>query len=313
MRCYRAPTKTIIVGEHFVVRGSPGLAAAVGLWSYACAEPVEGPGVIEAPDLRIVCKVGSGCRGVEGLEAMLLELGGGVRVRVWSEAPMGAGLGSSASVSVAAAAAALSALYGSFTLEEVERLAWVAERVHHGKPSGIDHTTVLYGGVVRFEARGIYGRIRVSRRPILVLADTGVERSTRRAVEAVLSRLASLRRPLALVYQAAALLVEEATRALEEGDLRRLGEVMDVVQGLLYAIGVSSPEIERLVWTARRAGALGAKLTGAGMGGIVTALVSSMEVGERVARALRDAGARWVRVVEAGVEGLSEASVNTRE
>lgn len=310
MYCYRAPSKVILVGEHFVVRGTPGLSAAIGLWSYACAERYEGPGFIEAPDLGVACRIGE-CSGVDGLEAIVREVGGGVRLRVWSEAPMGAGLGSSASVSVAAAAAVLRAARGEFSLEEVERLAWIAERVHHGKPSGIDHTTALYGGVLRFESRGIFGRIPLEARLILVIADTGVKRETRRAVQAVLSRFESHRAPMTLVYNAAALLVEEATRALIEGDVPRLGEIMDMMHGLLYSLGVSSPQIERLVWAARRAGALGAKLTGAGIGGVIVALVDSKRNGEEVAAALTAEGARWARIVEAGVNGLTEMSVNT--
>ena len=306
MRCYRAPTKVILVGEHFVVRGVPGVAAAVGLWSYACAEASEPPGFIEAPDLGASCRVGS-CRGLEGLEEIVRAVGP-VRLRVWSEAPPGAGLGSSGSVSAAAAAAVLAARGRRVDHEEVERLAWLAERVHHGRPSGIDHTTAIVGGFVVFEARGVYWRLEAPRLR-LVVGDTGVPRSTRVAVERVLSRYARHRGGMGLVYAAAARLVEEAVDALRRRDLATLGELMDVFHGLLYALGVSTPEIERLVWTARRAGALGAKLTGAGLGGIVVALVEDEETGERVAEAMRGAGARWARVVEAGVEGLSEARV----
>jgi mevalonate kinase len=309
LKCYRAPTKVILLGEHFVVRGVPGLAAAIGLWSYACAEEAEGPGVIEARGLGISCKLGECSRlGLGGLERILEAVGGGLRLVVWSEAPIGAGLGSSGSVSVAAAAAALSVAHGGFTLEEVERLAWEAERIHHGRPSGIDHTTALYGGVLRFDARGVFTRIEAPRLH-LVIADTGVPRSTKEAVQRVLERLASHRKALDYVYLAAWHLVEEATVALREGQIEHLGELMDIAHGLLYALGVSTPEIETLVWAARRAGALGAKLTGAGLGGVVIALAGSRPEAERIEAALRGAGARWVRSVEAGVEGLSEARV----
>ncbi len=303
MRCFRAPTKVILVGEHFVVRGAPGVAAAVGLWSYACAEPAEPPGYIEAPDVGVSCSIGS-CRGVEGLEEIVRAVGP-VRLRVWSEAPPGAGLGSSGSVSAAAAAAVLAARRERVDEEEVERLAWLAEKVHHGRPSGIDHTTAILGGFVVFEARGVYWRLEAPTL-LLVVADTGVPRSTRVAVERVLSRYTRHRGGMGLVYAAAARLAAEAVDALRARDLATLGELMDVFHGLLYALGVSTPEIERLVWAARRAGALGAKLTGAGMGGVVVALVEDEEVGRRVAEAMLKAGARWARLVEAGVGGLSE-------
>ena len=67
-------------------------------------------------------------------------------------------------------------------------------------------------------------------------------------------------------------LVLQAVTAVQENDQATLGELMNVCQGLLNALQVSTPEIERLIGIARRAGALGAKLTGGGGGGAVIAL-----------------------------------------
>jgi len=68
-------------------------------------------------------------------------------------------------------------------------------------------------------------------------------------------------------------LAVEGTEALEAGDLESLGDAMNVNHGLLAAAGVSSPALDIAVDTLRRAGALGAKLTGAGGdGGAVVAL-----------------------------------------
>ena len=59
-------------------------------------------------------------------------------------------------------------------------------------------------------------------------------------------------------------------------------------QGLLNALGVSTPELERMADIARRAGAAGAKLTGAGGGGSIVALCPG-KVADVVA-ALQSAG-----------------------
>ncbi len=314
--CYRAPTKVILLGEHFVVKGVPGLSTAVGLYAYACAEKHAGPLVLTARDYNVTCRLypDSDCPSVfAGLARIAEELDArGLRVVVWSEAPPGRGLGSSAAVSVAFAAVLLEETRGEAPPTEVERLAWIAERVHHGRPSGIDHTTSIEGGFLLFHARGVYERLVAPCNVMLVIADTGVERSTRRAVEAVLGRYERLAASARLLYHAAWHAVEEGVRALRECRLERLGEVMDYVHGLLYAMGVSHESIERLLWAARRSGALGAKLTGAGMGGIVIALVPDVDAGLHVAEAMRRHGATWVRLVKAGANGYERVEPRSR-
>jgi mevalonate kinase len=82
--------------------------------------------------------------------------------------------------------------------------------------------------------------------------------------------------------------VDEGTRGVEPGDLPALGGAFEENQRLLTALGVSAPEVETLAATARRAGAIGAKLTGGGAGGAVIALALDPE---RVAAALAAGGA----------------------
>ncbi|HEY8925389.1 MAG TPA: hypothetical protein VIU64_13475, partial [Polyangia bacterium] len=88
-------------------------------------------------------------------------------------------------------------------------------------------------------------------------------------------------------------LVAPAEHALAVGDIDDLGRLFDVAHGLLAALRVSSPELDTLVHAARAAGAVGAKLTGAGGGGAVIALAPGHE---------RDVLARWK---SAGFEGFS--------
>jgi mevalonate kinase len=70
-----------------------------------------------------------------------------------------------------------------------------------------------------------------------------------------------------------------------------LGVLMDENHALLQEMTVSSPELDRLVETARRSGALGAKLSGGGRGGNMIALVSP-EIAEHVSSVLKEAGAK---------------------
>src|SRR5581483_7544137 len=115
---------------------------------------------------------------------------------------------------------------------------------------------------------------------------SGEDHDTAAQVDAV-ARL-RLRAPVvAKVMALGGELVEEAERALAASDLAGLGRLLDVAHGLLCALRVSSPAIEALVHGARAAGALGAKLTGAGGGGAVIALAPGHE-GDVLARWRRD-------------------------
>ena len=79
-------------------------------------------------------------------------------------------------------------------------------------------------------------------------------------------------------------LADDAAAALALGDVDGLGRIFDAAHGLLAALRLSGPEIETLVHGARAAGAIGAKLTGAGGGGAVIAIAPGHE---------RDVLARW--------------------
>jgi len=161
----------------------------------------------------------------------------------------------------------------------------------HITPSGVDPAISTYGGLITYR-RGEGIRRLEARGPLeLVVGDTGIKRSTGALVSAV--RALKERRPrlFASLLEAAEHLVADAVAALERGDLTALGELMDINHGLLSAIGVSNEALDRLVHAARRAGALGAKLTGAGGGGCMVALVEPGS-GERVARAVEAAEGR---------------------
>jgi hydroxymethylglutaryl-CoA reductase len=79
-----------------------------------------------------------------------------------------------------------------------------------------------------------------------------------------------------------------ALEAIKRLDLQRLGELMNVCQGLLNGLQVSSWELEELIQIARENGALGAKLTGGGGGGSMIALCPDNAA--KVVSAMQDAG-----------------------
>src|SRR5690606_2916637 len=124
--------------------------------------------------------------------------------------------------------------------------------------------------------------------PPLVIASSSVQSSTREQVAAVAARHAAMPAHYNAIFDEIDRLSAEGAAALVRQDYRTLGLLMNLCQGLLNAIGVSTPELERMVDIAREHGAAGAKLTGAGGGGCIVALCPGRK--QQVALALRDAG-----------------------
>ncbi|KYF73735.1 mevalonate kinase [Sorangium cellulosum] len=340
-----ASGKVILLGEHAVVYGAPALAAGIERGARARATLSSG-----ASELWL----GGGERGAAPAEgevaqafAALLEAlpgAGPVRVAAESELPPGGGLGSSAALGVAiaravdalaretsvatvvAGAAASPAAAGppaETALDPASPVlaaatAW--ERVFHGNPSGVDTTAAARGGCFRFTRA--HGATPIVPRDDLWLCvgATGAPSSTRSMVDLV-AKLFERKPALAEGSIAGiAALVENAALAIEAGDAIGLGRLMDLNQMLLAGMFVSTEAIEALCRLAREAGALGAKLTGAGGGGSVIALLpppppgeggAAPEAADRVLAAWRDAGySGFVTRVKAGETSVT--SVTTR-
>lgn len=298
-----APAKAILFGEHFVVRGTRAIAAAIGLRARVSVEPSDKT-EIWSEDLSLGAVVGGHVPEplavYVGVLKAMEELGYSImphRAIIRSEIPISAGLGSSAATS-AAYALALSELHGdALRGERLFSVALAGERVAHGNPSGIDTAIAVHGGTIVYRRGEAPDRIdsRVER---LILVNSGVKRRTKEAVSGVL--LLVSRHPwLDLVYGAVDRMISEAIEALSRGDKAAVGELMNINHGLLSAVGVSSREVEEIVYALRSRGALGAKLTGAGLGGFVIAVASDEE---RVAGAMAAEG-REVYLVRLGDSG----------
>jgi mevalonate kinase len=133
----------------------------------------------------------------------------------------------------------------------------------------------------------------------LVLGDTGLRSNTSVAVGLVRQAWQAEKERYEALFDRMAGIVMQGRPAIERGDWTTLGRAMDENQQLLQEIGVSSKELETLIEAAREAGALGAKLSGAGMGGNMIALVEA-DAAAGIEQALQTAGATWTMTVEVG-------------
>jgi mevalonate kinase len=221
------------------------------------------------------------------------------RLRVTSSIPIASGLGSGAAVSVAVARALSQHLGAPLDPARISALAFAVERIHHGTPSGIDNTVVAYGQPVYFCRDKPPAPFRVGAPLCLVLGDTGVPVPTSVAVGGVRER----RRLHPVTYEARfdaiGALVEEGRERIEAGLRSEVGNLMSRNHALLQEIGVSSAALDSLVQAALEAGAWGAKLSGAGLGGTMLALAPP-ERQEAIAQALLRAGAVQIIATQVG-------------
>jgi mevalonate kinase len=286
--------KVILLGEHAVVYGVPALAVGIDRGARAVAVTSEGPPSrlrvrgwnISVRDNEDGHDLARAFRAV--LDASREDRSSlpPVSVEVEADLPPGGGLGCSAAMGVAIARA----VDPSASEDAIQERAMAWERVFHGNPSGVDAAVSARGGCAFFRKGEALERVRVRGTLHLCVGSTGIASSTKTMVDGVAKMRA--RRPdvVAKTFEAIRSLVGNARVAIETGDRATLGKLMDLNQMLLSGLFVSSSEIERMCGAARRVGALGAKLTGAGGGGSVVALVPSTLVGEAVIEAWRAEG-----------------------
>jgi len=231
----------------------------------------------------------------------------GLKLTIESHVPIGMGLGSSAATAVATLTSISALMSKNLGKEEVFQAAYALEKMIHGRPSGVDQATVTYGNLITYRNGKVSSFPSLPKSPLLVIGNTGKRRSTGEYVSKVTSLRADHPDEYSRIAQQAQQIADKATIAIQEGSDRTLGALMDENQNLLESIGVSSPDLDRLIAASRSAGALGAKLTGGGGGGCMIALVND-ESEHQVTEAIQQSGGEIIQAafMSKGVTAKSE-------
>ncbi len=278
-----APGKVILFGEHFVVYGVRAILCAIDRRITATSE------TIDELEIRIRSEIGDaevplGLSWADQKAPRFMRpflhlareaLGesgtkGGLEIRLESEIPPGMGLGSSSAACVAAAAS-IWGLFEKKPREEILRRAIAAERTIFEDASGADTSASALGGIVSY-TRDRLERVDPGKSLCLIIANSEYVHSTREEVLKVRRFKERNEEAFAEMCRREQGLVESALSSLVSGDMRSLGLMMTQNQEMLKKMGVSTEKLDVMVMEAGRT-SYGAKITGAGGGGCIIALV----------------------------------------
>ena len=281
----RAHSKIILIGEHAVVYGYPAIALPLHHIEVTCQIiPADSPWILFEDDTLSMA-----------VFASLEHLGireAWIRCRIQSMVPEKRGMGSSAAVSIAAIRAVFDYYQEELDDETLEILVNRAETIAHMNPSGLDAKTCLSDQAIKFIRNVGFYPLELGIKASLVIADTGIHGNTREAIQKVEAKGQEVLSHFHEIGQ----LTQQVEGALKEKDLIGLGQALTACHDHLRAVGVSCKEADHLVAVALENGALGAKMSGGGLGGCVIALVKDSREAETIAHALEKEGANhtWI-------------------
>ena len=281
----QAHSKIILIGEHAVVYGYPAISLPLLEVEVTCkVVPAESPWRLYEEDTLSMAVYAS-------LEHLNIK-DACIRCQIDSAIPEKRGMGSSAAISIAAIRAVFDYYQAELPHQVLEILVNRAEMIAHMNPSGLDAKTCLSDQPIRFIKNVGFTELEMNLSDYLVIADTGVYGHTREAIQVVQCKGKD-----ALPFlHALGELTQQAEDAIRRKDAERLGQILSQAHLHLKEIGVSSPEADSLVETALSHGALGAKMSGGGLGGCIIALVANLDQAQELAKRLEEKGAvqTWI-------------------
>lgn len=311
-----APGKLMLFGEHAVVYGRPCIVTAVDQRVRVGIEQTESNFLeLNAPDvgieryrrnikgLGVSENLSKGARFVEIAVKNFfqqLNVSSGIRIGTSSDFSSEFGFGSSSAVTVAVIKGLSEVFKKNLSKREIFDLSYQTVLEVQKVGSGFDIAAAVWGGTIYFVKGGKV--IKPVKNIPSVVGYTGVKADTTSLVLMVSELYKKQKVLIGGIFEMIGKTVEQARRSLLVGDSRKLGELMNINQGLLDSLGVNTPELSNLIFAARGAGAYGAKLSGAGGGDCMIAFVSE-DSRKNVEKAIKEAGGKVLRV-KTGAEGI---------
>jgi mevalonate kinase len=285
--------KTIFIGDQFVLREVPAILAALPFVTEAVVERTDGGGWtlednrLEVPGYKEKKKHQQVDSINHILEVMQIDVQKTpIKITYGGDLLAGSGVGASAASCVSLARALNDEFNLNYSIEQINNVGWEGEFAYHGIPSGVDNTASTYGGLIRYwikDEEKHFEQIKLEKPIRLVLGNSGItadtskmdiytDRELERDPDLFNSRLDTIRRQ-----------GEEMKTAFETDDHKKVGEIMTANHKILIDMDLSHEILVDLCDRAISMGAFGAKVTGGGRGGYMSAIVPDRETQEKLA------------------------------
>jgi mevalonate kinase len=287
---------------HFVVYGLPSIASALGSYTIANVKVTKGKGWIvddkrpETPGYKKT-KFEDAQQSIKNvikylqvnIETQKLE------ITFSGDLIAASGVGASAAQCTSLSRALNTTFNLKLSDEKINEAAYEGEKAYHGTPSGIDNTASTYGGLIWFVKNMNGGKntmdlLQSAIKMPLIIANSGITASTTEVVADVRNLKDKYPDKFKKIFSEYDLLAKKAKKALLEGKINLIGNLMNQNQELLREITVSGEINEKLINLALNYGAIGAKVTGTGRGGLIIALTENEEIQEKIAQVIKKEG-----------------------
>lgn len=294
--------KTILFGEHFVVYGLPSIVSALGAYTTADVKVVKGngwtvndqrpatPGYKEQKYIEAMQSIANIINHLKvDIENQRLE------ISFAGDLIAASGVGASAAQCTSLARALSETFNLNLDDEKINEAAYEGEKAYHGTPSGIDNTAATYGGLIWFVRNLGVGKntmdlLQSPRKMLIIMANSGITTSTTEVVADVRRLREENPEKIEKIFGEYKKLVEAAKKALLKGDIATIGNLMNQNHKMLQQITVSGEINDELVEIALENGAIGAKLTGTGRGGLVIGLAENEDIQEKIVNVIEEKG-----------------------
>jgi len=274
-----APGKIILFGEHFVVHGTKAILAAIDKRVTVTSTFTENKtikvnsqlGTIEVPISSSHEEVKSEFRPFVYLANKIInskQNASGLEITIDSDIPIGVGLGSSSACCVAAAAS-ISELFNELSSEEILKMSIEAEKTIFPDTSGADCTVCTYGGMIEYPS---VEKIDNTFDLNLLIANSMIPHNTKNSVEKVNKFKENDEERFSQLCDLEIKLIDEVITAMKNNDATTFGLKMSENQKYLEEIQISNDTLRDMISSLKEI-SLGTKITGAGDGGCIIALV----------------------------------------
>jgi len=279
-----APGKIILFGEHFVVHGTPAILAAINKRVTVTSTFTENKtikvnselGTLDVPISSSYKEAKSEFRPFVYLANKMInsnQNANGLEIEINSDIPVGVGLGSSSACCVAAAAS-IYGLFKELSSEEILKMSIEAEKTIFPDTSGADCTVCIYGGMIEYpNVEKIDNTFDLN----LLIANSMIPHNTKNSVEKVNKFKENDEERFSQLCELETKLIDEVITAMKNNDATTFGLKMSENQKYLEEIQVSNDTLRDMISSLKEI-SLGTKITGAGDGGCVIALVKDENV-----------------------------------